>query len=58
MKKEKKEYNIPEFKIKSINFLEDTLSASTPGGGSWGYFDEDPTTSGETPYDPGDDFWD
>ncbi|MCH5304512.1 MAG: hypothetical protein J1E41_06580 [Ruminococcus sp.] len=51
----KKKYIAPEFQFKIINFIEDVLSASNPGGGSWGYWDEDtqPTTEPST-----DDFWD
>lgn len=54
----KKKYIAPEFELKSINMITDCLSASKPGGGHWGYFDEDPTEANTTPYDPGDDFWD
>ena len=52
---DKKDYIVPEFEYKKI-LLQDVLSASQPGGGAWGYFDEDPTET--TPYDPEDDFWD
>lgn len=51
---QKKEYLTPDFIIKHISF-NDCLSASQPGGGAWGYFDEDPT---EPTSDPYDDFWD
>ena len=55
---EKKIYEKPEFEFININIHYDVLSASRPGGGSWGYFDEDPTETTANPYDPYDDFWD
>ena len=55
--KTKKEYQIPEFNYLPIKLLTDVLSASQPGGGNWGYFDEDPTKATD-PYVPDDDFWD
>lgn len=54
----KKDYISPDFEVTNINLISDCLSASQPGGGHWGYFDEDPTEANTTPYDPGDDFWD
>lgn len=52
----KKEYQKPEIKKVRINLKEDVLSASVPGGGSWGYFDEE--TTAPTDHEPYGDFWD
>ena len=52
----KKDYISPDFEVANINLISDCLSASQPGGGHWGYFDEDPTEANT--YGPGDDFWD
>ena len=48
MNKKKKKYEAPMFELKKISFNEDVLSDSQPGGGNWGYYDEDPTNPVET----------
>lgn len=55
MKKRKNKYEAPVFESLKIEFLRDVLTDSQPGGGGWGYFDEDDTKP-YNPLDPTDDF--
>lgn len=55
MKKNNKEYEAPIFDVLEIEFTQDVLKDSQPGGGGWGYFDEDDTRPSSS-VDPTDDF--